>query len=186
MWKSSSIDPCILNFSTRQRWVVSLTPQPPTHIIPWRKNPSTHPTGGWVNTRNGMDIWVGEDRDFFGHPAGTIVTTQNCLVKASFKYISKQILTACTSLLIVQHKKFWTHIPNTFIISYHRKFHEFLYSGSQLTVTDLEHAAYRHIVSTFVLEQTVQNMHIFFRFSNTSMLVAIQCRWLIYSSLACA
>jgi hypothetical protein len=42
---SGCIDPCILDFSTTWRWVVSLTPRLLYHR---RKSPSTDLIGGWV------------------------------------------------------------------------------------------------------------------------------------------
>lgn len=63
-------------------------------------------------------------------------------------------------------------------------FHDFYSSGSQLTVTDLEHTAYHHTISHFMLKEITQNMYIFMTFSDIQMMVATQRTQVSYASLA--
>ena len=48
IWGSRGIAPCILNISTRLKWVVNLTT---LAALPPGKDPSTHWIGGWVDAR---------------------------------------------------------------------------------------------------------------------------------------
>jgi hypothetical protein len=51
-WTCGGIAPCILDLGTRMTLVVSFTPRP---IYPQERAPVTHWTGGWVDSRSGLD-----------------------------------------------------------------------------------------------------------------------------------
>jgi hypothetical protein len=54
-WRSGGITPCILDLSTRWRWVVSFMPQP---LYPRERVPGTHCIGGWVGPKASLDAVV--------------------------------------------------------------------------------------------------------------------------------
>jgi hypothetical protein len=52
IWGNECIDPCILDLSTRWRWVVNFTLWP---LYPQERAPSIHWMGGWVGPKTGLD-----------------------------------------------------------------------------------------------------------------------------------
>jgi len=70
VWGSSNIAPCILNFATRWRWVVSITLR---SLYLWAKRvPGNCWTVSWVGPRSGLNFWncatfitVWEDGEYF-------------------------------------------------------------------------------------------------------------------------